>query len=84
MLYIVGGIWNSPSGIKNVSTMVAWDIDSRRWSTKAPMLTPRRGFPVAADAASGTLYASGGINCRENCCTPLLWHPMTLAPLTHT
>ena len=23
------------------------------------------GFPVAADATSGTLYATGGINCRE-------------------
>lgn len=74
VLYIVGGIWSAPSGIRNVSTMVAWDIKSgsRGWSTKAPMLTPRRGFPVAADAASGgTLYATGGINCRRDCCAPL-------------
>jgi len=46
---------------------VAYNIDSGGWSTKAPMLTPRRGFPVAADSAGSRLFAAGGIDCKSNC-----------------
>jgi len=47
--------------------MVGYDLDTRAWSLKAPMLTPRRGFPVAADTEAGRLFAPGGINCRADC-----------------
>jgi len=67
VLYLLGGIYSSSSGVKNVSTMVSYDITTGKWSQKASMPTPRRGLVVASDEANGKLYAVGGINCKQNC-----------------
>lgn len=60
MLYAVGGQIPGTSRHNAVSTVEAYDPNTNRWFTKAPMPTVGPGAQIGV--VSGVLYAVGGIN----------------------
>jgi N-acetylneuraminic acid mutarotase len=58
ILYVVGGIAPSSSGVVVTGTLQAYDPIANTWTTKAPIPTPRLGFGVSV--VNGILYTVGG------------------------
>jgi N-acetylneuraminic acid mutarotase len=58
ILYAVGGVAPSSSGVVVTGTLQAYDPIADTWTTKAAMPTPRLGFGVGV--VNGILYTVGG------------------------